>query len=144
MLAMGDQKSPRPRFETSPGGPSKRSVSSGANDVSSTLQDTSSNSGTANTAPSLGRPYSTKKHDKTLVTDHLHIFLTVNNNDNHRLAQIKADLLQDDSFFARLKEEYINKRGRVRMIFSIWRYAGCEFRKVSILRSHLGRALTHV
>jgi hypothetical protein len=59
------------------------------------------------------------------------VFLSINNNDSHRLAQIKADNVQDDSFFETLKSEYIAKRGLMRLLFSIWRYSGCDFFEVS-------------
>jgi hypothetical protein len=64
-----------------------------------------------------------------MIIDRNIVFLTINNNGNYRLAQMKEH--EDDSFFTRLKHEYIEKRGKLRMIFSIWRYAGCEFRRVS-------------
>lgn len=59
------------------------------------------------------------------------VFLTVNNNEDYRLAQIEALALEDDCFFAKLREEYVRKRGTFRMLFSPWRYAGCEFRRAS-------------
>jgi hypothetical protein len=58
------------------------------------------------------------------------VFLTVNINEEYRLAQIKTNGVHDDNFFEELKREYTRLRGWIRRVFSIWRYAGSDFSKV--------------
>jgi hypothetical protein len=89
---------------------------------------TGQGSGTSETISEANTP----SKGQTALVDPRLVFLTVSNNDHHQLAQIKAQILEDDSFFASLRREYIQKRGMLRMIFSIWRYKGCEFRKVRV------------
>jgi hypothetical protein len=92
----------------------------------------------------MSAPLNTSSAGGTIPVDPRLVFLTVNNNEHHQLAQIKAHILEDDSFFEALKQEYVQKRGTLRMILSIWRYAGCEFRRASMavaLRDHNTNAM---
>jgi len=91
----------------------------------------------AGASPAAGKPpvalgsSNTNLNSGATLNDSRLVFLTVNINDNHRLAQIKANGVHDDNFFYTLKHEYIAKRGYMRSLFSIWRYSGCDFVKVS-------------
>jgi hypothetical protein len=65
-----------------------------------------------------------------ITTNPFLVFLTVNTNEEYRLAQIKTNGVHDDNFFEELKREYTRLRGWIRRVFSIWRYAGSDFSKV--------------
>ena len=88
-------------------------------------------------SPAAGRPpvalgsSNTNLNSGATLDNSRFIFLTVNINNDYRLAQIKAIGVHDDNFFDALKREYIAKRGLMRFLFSIWRYSGCDFVKVS-------------
>ena len=74
--------------------------------------------------------YSTATNDDTLLSTSLFVFLGVGLGDENRLAQIEIIDKQDDTFYEELKRSYNTAKGIVRRVFSIWKYAHCEFFQV--------------
>ncbi|KAF7195260.1 hypothetical protein HII31_03466 [Pseudocercospora fuligena] len=71
------------------------------------------------------------KHD--LVTSH-RVYLCVNRGDGHKIPEIPLTPdTMDMDFFTDLKDQYLRARGRLRRVFSMWRFSHCEFYE---LRKH--------
>ena len=66
-----------------------------------------------------------------LVFGPLFVFLGIGLGDENRLAQIKIVDKKDDTFYEELKKSYKATKGILRRVFSIWKYAHCEFFKVT-------------
>ena len=75
--------------------------------------------------------YSTATNDRMLVFGPLFVVLGIGLGDENLLAQIKIVDKNDDTFYEKLKTSYKATKGILRRVFSIWKYANCEFFKVT-------------
>ena len=71
------------------------------------------------------------KTNRVLIFSPLFVFLGVALGDEHRLTQIEIVDKKDDTFYEELKRSYKATKGILRRVFSIWKYAHCEFFKVA-------------
>lgn len=61
------------------------------------------------------------------------VLIVVRSGSDYHLAQIKVEGCTTDTFFSKLRSEYLRLRGYSARCFSVWCYSHCDFYRVYIL-----------